>query len=358
MLKVLVNTILILLVAGLTSCLHDGELKLENNGFVPVNKSDNWVISTPENENMDAGLLNKAYDLVYDDRRFLMARSLLVIRNGKLVAEAYPYDPADIDRIHNIQSCTKTFTSLMAGIALQKGHLDSLTQKLSDIYPGHFTGFEDKEDITLYDALSMRTGLEFNNDTNTLGLYQTEESSVEFVLSKDKLYEPGTVFHYNDGSPHLVSGAIQQGSGQSLGDYAGINLFEPLGIEEWMWEEASDGVTFGAFSLFLKPRDMAKVGQLLINKGMWDGQQLIDSIWIKKATDIQGSANFNGASYGLYFWVFPSYKGYAAEGHGGQILFVVPEKQLVIVYTAWPYTSSMLWDEYTNLVDLITASCK
>ena len=105
---------------------------------------------------------------------FWMARSLLVIRNGKLVAEAYPHDIADRDQFANIQSCTKSFTSIMVGVAIQDGLDISVDDKLYDIYPELFDDDLLKREMTLEDALTMQTGLEFNNDENTLQLYQTK----------------------------------------------------------------------------------------------------------------------------------------------------------------------------------------
>jgi CubicO group peptidase (beta-lactamase class C family) len=338
--------------------MRNENFKLAYEGYTPQDIPGSLAVSTPGAQNMDSSLLDAAFRLIFDENRYIMARSLLVMRNGFLVAEAYPNDPADIDRINNIQSCTKSFTSILAGIALKRGDIDSVNQKLSDIYPEHFTGCPEKSAITLRHALSMKVGLEFENESHTLELYREKKSTVDFVLSQYKLYEPGQVFHYNDGAPQLVSAAIQKRSGFSLGDYAEKYLFDPLGITDWTWEAAADGVTFGAFSLFLKPRDMIKVGLLLLQNGRWNGERILDSTWIQQITTVQGTGNFNGASYGLYFWIFPAYKGFAAEGHGGQVLFVIPDKNLVVVYTAFPYTSSLLWDHYTEFIDLILASCK
>ena len=112
------------------SCLKDEPVKLEYNGFQPLVISDDWQVSTPAEENMNEDFLNTAYQLIYNNERFVMARSLLVIRNGKIVAEAYPNDPDDAYRIENIQSCTKSFTSILTGIAFEKHYLDSLNQTL------------------------------------------------------------------------------------------------------------------------------------------------------------------------------------------------------------------------------------
>ncbi len=270
-------TISIFLLLMLDSCLKDEPFKKEFAGFEPVALNDGWTLSTPEKEKIDRSNLEQAFRLLHDDDRFWMARSLIVIRNGKLVAEAYPHDIADRDMFANIQSCTKSFTSIMVGVAIQEGLDISFDDKLYDIYPELFDDDLKKREMTLEDALTMQTGLEFSNDENTLQLYQTKSNSAGFVLSFPLLHDPGTVMKYNDGSPHLVSKAIEVKSGKTESEYAGEKLFGPLNISEWQWESANDGTTFGAFSLYLKPRDFAKIGQLLLQNGKWGEKQIIDA---------------------------------------------------------------------------------
>ncbi len=139
------NFIFIILTIGtFSSCLKDENFKQDYIGFVPQSINDDWQISTPENENIDKTILEKAYQLIYQDNRFLMSRSLLVFRNGKLIAEAYPNDKNDINRIHNIQSCTKSITALMVGVAIQDGKINSLNETLYSIYQEYFdTGYKD-----------------------------------------------------------------------------------------------------------------------------------------------------------------------------------------------------------------------
>jgi CubicO group peptidase (beta-lactamase class C family) len=285
-----------------------------------------------------------------------MARSLLVVRNGKLVAEAYPHDPGDMDQFANIQSCTKTFTSIMMGIAIQNGVDISVDDKLYEIYPELFDNDLSKREITLKDALTMQTGVEFNNVKNTLQLYQTKKNSAVFVLSFPSIYEPGTVMNYNDGAPQLVSKAIEYKTGMILADYARQELFEPLNITDWQWERAHDGTTFGAFSLFLKPRDFAKVGQLLLQNGTWLDEQIINVDYLTVATSHIVNSEEN-KPYGFYFWIDQRNQGFYAHGHGGQILLVVPSKNLVILYTAWPYTSGDYFDNGFEILNLIVDGC-
>lgn len=350
--------IILIILPFLAGCLKDDLFKNEYKGFVPVQGVDDWAISSPQDENIDPASLEKAFRLVYDDDRFTMARSLLVFRNKKLVAEAYPHDRNDLFVPRNIQSCTKSVTSLLVGMAIHDGLIQSPDERLFDVYPEYFDSDTLKRSLTLEDALTMRTGLEFDNRKHTLTLYQSEENSLEYVLSQKRLYDPGEVMNYNDGAPQLVSGLIEKKAGKTLAEYARERLMERLGIRDWKWESAKDGTTFGAFSLFLKPRDFGKIGQLLLQEGNWLGNRIIDSNYLELAVSTQVSANFSSEPYGYYFWILPSFGGYCAQGHGGQFLLIVPSKDLVAVYTAWPYTSGEFFDQRNELMELIINSCK
>jgi CubicO group peptidase (beta-lactamase class C family) len=347
----------LLILFVLSSCLKDEPFNRTFEGYVPQSVGDDWQVSTPEAENMDRSTLDAVYQLVYQDDRYLMARSLLVFRNGKLVAEAYPNDPNDIHKYANIQSCTKSVTSIITGIAIQDNHLSSLDEKLYDIYPEYFDSDVNKRTITIEDALTMRTGLKFDNNKHTLELFQTDGNSIEYILSQERLYPSGTIMNYNDGASHLISKVIEKKTGQLMANYGQEKLFAPLNITDWMWEASKDNTTYGGFSLYLKPRDFGKVGQLLLQGGEWNNQQIIDSTYLTEATQTKVSANFNNEPYGYYFWALPSVNGYCALGHGGQFLLVVPEKNLVVVYTAWPYTSEHFFDERSELMSLIINSC-
>jgi CubicO group peptidase (beta-lactamase class C family) len=339
------------------SCLQDESFKLDYTGFEPIQNYDDWQISTLNQEQINPELVEKAYKLIYEDERFKMAKSLLVFRNGKLVAEAYPTDKKDINNITNIQSCTKSVTSILTGIAIQDKLIDSLNEKLYAIYPTNFDENIEKRDITISDALTMRTGLEFDNSEHTLDLYRTSDNSVKYVLSFEKKYPAGLIMNYNDGAPHLISKVIETKSSKNLEHYAAEKLFSKLNITNWKWEQAKDGTTFGAFSLFLTPRDLGKLGQLLVQNGNWNNEQLIDTNYLKNATTTQVSANNNNEPFGYYFWILPAWNAYYADGHGGQFVLVVPNKNLVVVYTASGYTNKIFWDKSNELMSLLINSC-
>lgn len=348
---------MLLLALGFHSCLEDEPFKLPYTGFEPVNVPGDWQLSWPSAEQMDSMKLDAAYRFFYRENEFYLGKSMLVFRNGKLVAEAYPGDPDDINRIDNIKSATKSFTGILACIALQEGFLDSLSQRFSDIYPEYFTDRPELADITLEQALTMKTGFARGNKDFGYDFFFTE-NTVEFALSSPWLYKPGQTFYYTDVNPQLVSFAIQKRYGKSMEEFARDYLFEPLGINKWYWQAGLDGVSYGSANLNLRPRDMARFGQMLLQNGNWEGVQIIDSSWVAAATGIQVQLDY--WAYGYYFWINPVEKVYWAAGHGGQTIFVAPNKNLLVVLTAWPYVmDSEPWkDNFEfSLYKLVLASC-
>jgi CubicO group peptidase (beta-lactamase class C family) len=338
------------------SCMQDEPFKLNYNGFTPISLNDGWMMSTPDQENMNGQKLDDVFEVAYRDNRFRLLRSLIVIRNGKIVAEAYPHDPNDMYQIQNVKSVAKSFTSILTGIAFQQHYLDSLSQAFSSIYPEYFEKYPEKAGITIEQALTMRTGLGLHGGDHSYNLYHSD-NSIEFILSKPLYSAPGKEFFYTDDNPHLISYAIQRRYGKSLAQFADQYLFSPLGITEWQWEAPKDGVSFGGTNLYLKPRDMAKFGQMLLQNGKWQDKQIVDSAWVAEATRAQYSEQY--WAYGYYFWIMKDLKAYDAAGHGGQEIIVVPYKNLVVVVTAWPYMTDTEWlrDNFcgTLLKDIIGA---
>ena len=349
--------LIIALSAAITGCLRDEPFKLAYTGFQPSDIGDGWELSTPSAENIDSLKLDRVFRYIYREDEYYLVRSMIIIRNGKIVAEAYPHDPNDIGQIQNIKSDTKSFTGILACIALQNGLLDSVNQKLSDIYPEYFVNHPDKKDITLDNALTMRTGCSGENENAGYERFFTD-NSVEYALSAPWFYTRGVSFFYTDGSPQLISYAIQKRYGKPMSEFASEYLFDPLGIDDWYWQSSKDGVTFGASNLNLKPRDMAKFGQMLLNYGLWQNHRIIDSAWVTEATRPHYTSS--GWAYGYYFWIYPQDNVYWAAGHGGQTIMVAPDKNLVVVVTAWPYVQdNEKWKDNFEfyLYKLVLESC-
>jgi CubicO group peptidase (beta-lactamase class C family) len=313
--------------------ISDPDIKRDFTGLTPENLGDGWQISTPKAEGLDAAAVGAVYEQLFDQDRYPTVHSMLVVRHGRLVAEAYARDPSERDHFHHLQSATKSFSAMLLGIALDRKLLPSVQTPLYQIIPEAFDDDERKRAITLHHALSMQTGLQFVNDDNTVELVHGKGSSLEFVLHRPLIFTPGSAFYYHDGNPQLISGVIQKASGLTEEEFARRYLFSPLGITDYQWERHADGLTFGAFGLWLRPRDMAKVGLLLVRGGEWNGQRIISSEWLAAATRPQTRAG----DYGYYFWL-SSDGSFQANGHGGQIIHVWPALDLVVVITADPYS--------------------
>lgn len=202
----------------------------------------------------------------------------------------------------------------------------------------------------------MQSGLYYEDKEHNYNFYFSD-NLIDFILSSPMNGPPGQIFFYSDDNPTLISYAIQRKYGKSLSEFASEFLFSPLGISEWKWEASKEGINYGGSNLYFKPRDMAKFGQMLLQNGKWNGQQIVDSLWIAEATKAHYSETYWG--YGYLFWIMKGLNGYDAAGHGGQEIIVIPSKNLVVVVTAWPYITDTEWlrDNFTGTVlkDIILA---
>jgi len=344
----------------LSSCLTVEPLKLEKD-FAPKILSDEWEISDPETEGFDLSRLEKAYDLFFSEEEgFRTAISLIVIRNGKIVAEGYCRNEDDYKRLNNIKSATKSVTSILFGIAIQEEKIDSnLNENLHHYFPEYTSKYPDKNEITVHNILTMQSGIEFSNQIHTGELLVDKpESSLDYILSKPIAFEQGSIFDYHDGNSHLMGAIIQTQTEKSLADYARAKLFNQLGIQDFVWEQHRDGLNYGAFGLYLKPRDFAKFGQLILNSGEWNGNNLIEKSWIEKS--VTPISNINDAPYGLQWWIRQDFNAFSSAGHGGQYTYIIPEKDLLIVYTAEPtvvyHEYGTDFNDFEKLVQLILDS--
>lgn len=326
-----------LLLLECQGCLVDPELKPLYTGSEPEALSEGWEISSPEAEGLDPARIEEVYERLFSEDLFPTVRSLLIVRHGKLVAEGYSRDARDRDRFQNLQSATKSVTSLLVGIAREEGLVDSLETPLYAFLPEYFDEDPRKRSITLRDVLTMRTGLKFRNEEDSGPFVHSRGSSVRNVLQRPLEFDPGSNFYYNDGTPQLVAGLLWEVAGLTLEEYARDRLFEPLGIEDYQWERHRDGLSFGAYGLWLRPRDMAKIGQLMLQEGVWEGHRIVPPEWLEESTRIYANGD-----YGYYWWVMEEGRVYRASGAGGQIIFVDEGNDLVIVLTGDPASKNWI----------------
>lgn len=332
--KNIFGTALFLLIL-MNSCLKEGELKQPYNGFDPVNIQDGWALSTPSAEHIDSLALDKIYRDVYANDDMWMTKSLLVFRNGKLLAESYLKTDEDRTRIDAIWSCTKQINSIITGIAIDKGYIGDVTDLVSVYLPDYISKYPDKAGLTLENLLMMGSGVSFDNGTQSdVFRKHKTDNSIDYVLGLDLMFQPGTGYSYNDGDPQVVSGIVQAATGKTLDECGKEWLFDPLGITNYRWERYSDGVTLGGFGILTCPRELAKIGECVLDSGRYNNQQVIPPDWWKQMLSVKVPDAGGDRSFGYFWWSVPS-KGYwFMWGHGGQYAFLIPSKRLMIVMTS------------------------
>ncbi|HYE82039.1 MAG TPA: serine hydrolase [Clostridia bacterium] len=302
--------------------------------------TEGWKTSTPEAQGMDSATIDEMFN--YARKSKLDIHSILIVRNGHLVTEGYFY-PYSKEYRHILNSATKSITSALVGLALEDGFIKNIDQKVVDFFPDMKIGNLDdrKKSMTVRNLLMMTAGLEWNedgsygaqNDSNTR--MWASENQLRYLLDRPMKEEPGKSFYYNSGASHVLSAIVQKTTGKTALEYVTERIFKPLGISDISWGADRQGINSGSGRVFMKPEDLAKYGYLYLNKGKWEGKQLIPEKWVEESTQKQidtpsGLAGRHG--YGYQWWQ-NKFGGYSARGFAGQYLFVVPEHNLVAVFT-------------------------
>jgi CubicO group peptidase (beta-lactamase class C family) len=271
--------------------------------------------------------------------RKLDLHSLLVIRNGYIVNESY-FGSYGQETKHELYSCTKSFVSTLLGIAIDKGYVDSVDRPVKDFFPNRTFAnpSPSKDAMRLEHLLTMTSGLYWTEGDPTYAKMYMSSDWVGFVMDETMIQKPGTIFNYCSGCSHVLSAIVQAKTGMNTLDFARKELFEPLAISNYDWATDSRGLSIGGWGLQLAPRDMAKLGYLFLNKGVWDGKQIVSSSWVETATQkhtsTDGELEYGDLGYGYQWWTYPSLDAYTALGRYGQTIFVIPKLNLVIVTTA------------------------
>ncbi len=294
--------------------------------------TEDWRTSSPEAQGMDSQKLAEMLEAV--KQKQLNLHSLLVIRNGYLVSETY-FGSDQQDTRRELYSCTKSFIATLIGIALDKGYIEGTNQRIMDFFPEHtFANLdEQKAAMTLEDVLTMRTGLDWQEGDPAYRALYVSPDWVKYMLDEPMVAAPGSQFNYCSGCSHLLSAILQQTTDMNPRDFADQYLFKPLGISNVSWDTNAEGTPIGGWGLQLTPRDMAKLGYLYIRKGQWDGQQIVSAKWVENATRTHAETD-GDLDYGYQWWTYPSLAAYTALGRFGQMIFVVPELDLIVVTTA------------------------
>jgi len=293
---------------------------------------------------------------------------VVVIRHGRLVLERYgagedfswneslgwaTFGP---DTLHDLRSVTKSVVGLLYGIALAAGRVPGPDEPLYRHFPEYpdLAADSRRAEITVEHALTMTLGLEwdesapYTSTANSEIAMETAPDRFRFILERPIVEAPGTRWRYSGGASALLGRLIARGTGQPLQEFARNALFEPLGIRRLGWLAGRDGVAAAASGLRLAPRDLARIGQTVLDRGRWSGREVVPAAWLDEALRPHVQMD-NGLEYGYqwYLGALPSPAGESAAplqwvgamGNGGQRLIVVPERALIVAITAGNYNS-------------------
>lgn len=293
--------------------------------------SDKWRTSTPEQQGMDSGILLEMFKEIQKEKTPI--HSVLIIKNGYLVTEAY-FSPYNENMKHSIYSSTKSVISTLVGIAIDEGYIKGVDQKVLDFFPEvQIKRYENLvKDMTVEHLLNMSAGHTEDSSNSIFLTSNFPQTFFDLHFSS----KAGEKFLYDSGATHLLSLIISRATGMSAEAYAKKHLFEPLKIKDYKWDKDPNGTHLGGWGLYLKPKDMAKFGYLIMKKGKWNNKQLVPKEWIETATSKHIEAYWGDKradDYGYLWWLNPV-GGFRADGYGGQYIFIIPEKDLVAVFTS------------------------
>jgi CubicO group peptidase (beta-lactamase class C family) len=305
---------------------------------IPNSAQSEFVVSSLEAEGMDETTITQMTNLIIREE-YKRIDGLLILRNNKLIYENYFHGYSE-DIRHNIFSAGKSITSILVGIAIDKGFINSVNAPVTQLFP-EYESYKNpdsrKDEITIEHLLNMTSGLDCEDwYQHTEEQMQQSNDWVKFTFDLPMINDPGTHGSYCTGCPVTLGRIIENQSGLSLEEFANKYLFKPLDITRYQWHIMPDGKASGGGLFFLRARDMAKIGLLMLNDGIHNGEQLISEEWVEQSTQnkIKLLGPFDG--YGYLWWkqgFINDIETYFADGNGGQHIFIVPSKELVIVFT-------------------------
>lgn len=315
-----------------------------------------WQESTPEQQGMASLAVRRLVDFGAKNGM----DSLLVIRHGTVVADAYyaPYRPG---LKHHLYSATKGVLGTLTGIAVQDGLLKGVTLPVVDFFPDLAIAPDDprKKAITINHLLDMTSGLDWKEPLDgapeTLRAMRRSPHWSAFVLDRPMAQAPGAAFNYSSGNTQLLSAVLTRATGKPAADFARERLFGPLGITDVQWRQDPQGHSVGGYGLYLHPRDMAKIGYLYLHRGAWDGRQLLPPRWTEKVFHATVDMRMGSPStfrYANGWWTLPQQDVYMAVGFLQQLIMVIPRLDLVVVVTGKKPP------RFGPLIDLLEAACR
>jgi len=356
----------------LFSCQNEtmGPSDLDYTYEVPANVIDDWDVSSLSDVGMTESDLVDMMNFVNNSNDHRI-HNIIIIKDDKLVFEEYfkghlfdtdqiasdgPYIQYSRDTLHFLASVNKSVTSVLFGMAMDRGLVSNVNTKLIGFYPEYasiLTG--QKSDITIKHLLTMTAGLAWDESTyyygdsrnDVTGLFNSG-NPIAFILAKQLQSTPGQRFHYNSGYANILADMIRVKHQYNIKFLAELQLFGPLNIKTYRWDMIRNNYVFASGGLYLRPRDLAKIGQLYLNGGSWGEYNLVSQEWIDESTESYinpGWVDFSNG-YGYQWWLYTfqregkSYDCFMAVGWGEQIMYVFPREELVIVMNCGYFLTS------------------
>ena len=299
-----------------------------------------WPVATPESQGMSSGDLAGLVESILKQGDPI--HQLLVIRNGRIVLET-AFQPFQKNAPHQLYSCTKSVMSTLIGIAVGRGKIGGVDRRVLSFFPERKIAHRDarKEAMTLEHLLTMTAGFDwgewgipYGNPANMSSKSFRSPDRVQFILDTPISVDPGLQFNYNSGASHLLAAILEKETGQSPLAFAREQLFQPLGISDVSWQADAQGIQLGDAGLALRLRDLARIGYLFLHGGSWQGRQIVPADWVRVAVTSHVRAGEDQAyGYGYQWWTEPGGR-FLAKGKGGQMLWVLPDLQMIVVATA------------------------
>lgn len=301
--------------------------------------------STPEAQGVSTAAMIDFIEAA--DTQVNSIHSFILVRHGHVVAEAW-WAPETAQKPHVLWSLSKSFTSTAVGLAVAEGKL-SIDDFVSKFFPDEMPAepSANLKAMRVRDLLTMATGHQ-----NEVSLRNKKEWVREFLLHPVP-HKPGTHFQYNTPATYMLSAIVQRVTGETVLDYLTPRLFQPLGIEKPQWDMSPEGISLGGYGLYLRTEDIAKFGQLYLQKGVWEGKQIVPADWIAQATSKQVSNGSDPNSdwnqgYGFQFWRCRN-DAFRGDGKDGQFCVVMPELDAVVAITSntgdLQGELSLVWDK-------------
>jgi len=315
---------------------------------VPAKTDDDWKISSLKDEGIDPGKINELMLNILNGN-IQDIHSVLIIKNGKLVLEDYFYGYAR-HKTHHMMSVTKSITSILIGIGKDQEKIPSIDKKIDEFFSSYkdISWDEPKNETRLKHVLTMTAGLDWNaweypstDPRDSTNAMTQSDDWIKFVLMRKARDTPGKNFVYSNGLTMLLGEILRNTTGVSADKFAEEYLFGPLGISDFSWQKLPDGTIITAWGLKLRPRDMAKIGYMMLKDGKWKDKQIVSSTWVKESTKAHVEEDILlGSGYGYQWWrgrAFingKSIETFYAAGKGGQYIFVCPALDLVTIFTS------------------------